>query len=551
MSYRGEDLDLRTPRGWGAGAFDSSRTQGEQLINGPRSSRHGGHLAYAPNGPIWVDETVLDCCNYAYDIAAAHRAREVRTEHLLLALTCVNSASEVLEARGIRVAALRREAANAVAGDGLPSPGHGTATPQRSDAFEELLRLAAAHAYRNSTPVAVEDIVQVIVERGAELPGFDWLRSELQRMRGISSLDTGRQTRTEFATTGIDTAQNARLESLEMMVRSISTEFANERKILSGVLQELQQEVMAHRDDTSRYGGTHERARSIFGDRTPNPEPSFFGAQGPAVADAGFLHERIVALERAMQAELSEARRALDVLVKKPDPVVNMAPLAERLDVVEEAVLSRDTVERIEAVSERLSAIEALAGRLPGIEENLQAERERSADVQDSIANEIRALSSAAEQQQRDVLHEMTGLEERTNGITHALEEHVARSAEGQTATAEDLRSIKDAIAELASNQEGISASIQGWRDESNQIAAALADRLDVIEQTGARQIEMQSAMSGTVGKMHRLAVDRYYRRNRFWYWLFGTDDWIAASWPSQSARIAEDLEEVNSALKR
>jgi DNA-binding Lrp family transcriptional regulator len=29
--------------------------------------------------------------------------------------------------------------------------------------------------------------------------------------------------------------------------------------------------------------------------------------------------------------------------------------------------------------------------------------------------------------------------------------------------------------------------------------------------------------------------------RNRLWYWLFGTDDWVAASWPSQAARIEAD----------
>jgi hypothetical protein len=46
---------------------------------------------------------------------------------------------------------------------------------------------------------------------------------------------------------------------------------------------------------------------------------------------------------------------------------------------------------------------------------------------------------------------------------------------------------------------------------------------------------------------MHRVTIERYFRRNRFWYWLFGTDDWVAASWPSQSHRIAEELKAVKS----
>lgn len=37
---------------------------------------------------------------------------------------------------------------------------------------------------------------------------------------------------------------------------------------------------------------------------------------------------------------------------------------------------------------------------------------------------------------------------------------------------------------------------------------------------------------------MNDMMIERYHRRNRFWYWLFGTDDWIGASWPSQAQAI-------------
>ncbi len=44
--------------------------------------------------PIWVDEVVLDCCNHAFDVAAAHRAGEVRIDHLIYALTRIDEAAE-------------------------------------------------------------------------------------------------------------------------------------------------------------------------------------------------------------------------------------------------------------------------------------------------------------------------------------------------------------------------------------------------------------------------------------------------------------------------
>jgi hypothetical protein len=33
---------------------------------------------------------------------------------------------------------------------------------------------------------------------------------------------------------------------------------------------------------------------------------------------------------------------------------------------------------------------------------------------------------------------------------------------------------------------------------------------------------------------MNRFVVARYQRRHGFWYWLFGTDDWMGASWPAK-----------------
>jgi hypothetical protein len=35
---------------------------------------------------------------------------------------------------------------------------------------------------------------------------------------------------------------------------------------------------------------------------------------------------------------------------------------------------------------------------------------------------------------------------------------------------------------------------------------------------------------------MYRFIIERYHRRHGFWYWLFGTDDWMGASWPSRKA---------------
>src|SRR5688572_23657262 len=76
MVYRGEDLDLRTPQmGIALGRDLAGGGSGEPAANGTRV-RTGA----ARSLPIWVDGTVLACCNQAYEIAGAHRAGEVRPE---------------------------------------------------------------------------------------------------------------------------------------------------------------------------------------------------------------------------------------------------------------------------------------------------------------------------------------------------------------------------------------------------------------------------------------------------------------------------------------
>jgi hypothetical protein len=71
----------------------------------------------------------------------------------------------------------------------------------------------------------------------------------------------------------------------------------------------------------------------------------------------------------------------------------------------------------------------------------------------------------------------------------------------------------------------------------------AFGARLETLERTTMNAIVMIEEMSGAVERLHKAVFDRLNRRNRFWRWLFGTDDWIAASWPSRNARRATDLD--------
>lgn len=589
MSYRGDDLDLRTPQ---AAPSDLAIPHG-----GP----HGGEVfspssrpriaSGARSGPIWVDQTALDCCNHAFEVASAHRALEVRLEHLIYALTRVPEAADAFEARGIRAVALRREAASVIATEIPADPGSGKTLPSRTDALEEVLRLASGIAYRRQAPVSVIDIIRALFDSDAEFTSLKRLlgrlhqaqpvqagfEDEIVRMRPAPPVQASPQPQRapEPQSNGkAETrAQNSRIDALEQSIRDLTNELADERKTISGVLQDLQRELMAQREDTTaRHGGlTQEKIQAVFGDRLQSLEQAFLSSRTPANGELqDRLQDRLSTIERTLTAEIVQTRTAIEALVTRPGP--DLAPLAQRIAVIEDAVLSRDT-------SHRLKALEV------AIEE--ERERAKAADeaLFDALARQpgvdLEALIERVEASRSATAEELAQARDRISALESALGEHAARSETADGQTAEDLGSVSDSLsavrdtlalefvntqesvgkltetfsnelselhiglAKVNGNQHTIATALDAQAQDAANAFGILATRIDSLEKATAKPVEMLDALSGTVERMHRVTVERYYRRNRFWYWLFGTDDWLAASWPSQSARIAEELRSI------
>jgi hypothetical protein len=78
-----------------------------------------------------------------------------------------------------------------------------------------------------------------------------------------------------------------------------------------------------------------------------------------------------------------------------------------------------------------------------------------------------------------------------------------------------------------------------------------VAGRIEALEREAGRSLFVLEALATRLEGMHRVTVERHHRRNRLWYWLFGTDDWVAASWPSQAARIEADRRAAIGTLRK
>jgi len=583
MGYRGEDLDLRTPQTWSASSSDLSSA----LDTAGRAYR---------NGPIWVDETVLACCNHAFDVALAHRAGEVRLEHLLHALTRIEAAAEALEARGVRVAALRRESATIIASEipvGLPN---GKGQPRRSEEFAEVLRLAAANAARRNAPAGIEDLLYVLFDQRADLPGLALLsrntvrgtRETIEALPPVTryvtetryvpaperitkvvneapryAAETPRAYRQDYsapplsAPTATDSVQNSRLDALEQMVRSLSNDLAGERQVVSGLLKELNQETQAQRSDQGRlHSSLTDRLTTleeVLTQSRPGSVPDDFVVRMGGVEK--IIEQRLSDMQRTWSA-LSDRLQSLETAVREksvPGDVferlraaVDLKPIANRLDIIEEALLSTDARKDDGDVSARLASLEgelsrilsastASVGRVETLVSGYERQRGEmlNALVQPVVERVSTVVSSAQSHGEG-----LAKLAERLGLVEQAVAAEIETSAAKHQAYAQDLTEVHDALMKLNQNQHTLAGSIDQWRSDAAGDLSVIANRLGNLDRDADRPTAMLKTLSSNMDSMNKMMVERYHRRNRFWYWLFGTDDWIGASWPSQAAAL-------------
>lgn len=170
MTYKGSDLDLRTPyprsgRDAGAPADDL------QLNSVPGGRARGGSIA--PEY-LAVDDAVLAACNIAHDAATFLGGGEVGPVHLVHGLTRVEAAASVLQRLGINLLKLRRASAAAVAAEAPQASGVALATARSTSDLARLLRQAvaysAAQAGAQEPQASIADVLRAVLWTGREQP---------------------------------------------------------------------------------------------------------------------------------------------------------------------------------------------------------------------------------------------------------------------------------------------------------------------------------------------------------------------------------------------
>lgn len=495
MDYRGQDLDLRTSR-WSASSTDPT---GWREVASPAPQASSPRPPAARSGPIWVDEAVLTCANQAYDVALAYRSAEVRLEHLLLAMTRIEAAAQALEARGVRVVSLRRDSAVAIAGEPPVGAAEGV-SPRRSPELEDVLRLAASRVPHHGRPATVDDVIQVLSEVGGDLPGGDLIARHFPR-----------HAREYWGSAGGARGQH-----------------------IGGHLLEVSE------------GGS----------------PLAVAAPAPAI-DPALVHtlfDRLADIERAFSERLGALEQAL---ARQPLPAhVDLNPIDNRLSAIESLLNGRPVEGGVAAIdpaltdrlwaiehalgverTERVSAVTQLSDEITGVRSAVRLAAQNSEHAQGQIAEQLQQVSAGLEQHRIDLA---SGVGDRIAGIEQVLDSYDQKSSEAHAAYSAELAEVHDALMKISANQHTLAGAIDNWRNNDSGEIHVINTRIGAVHEDGARRLAAIEKLCADVESLSQLVLEdrgSQPKRSSFKQWLYGTEDWIRASWKRPRSGLIEPVE--------
>ncbi len=440
MLYKGEDLELLLPHGRGGSGRALTR-----LPAGPNWLTRAFEPADSQR-QLWVDETVLQCCNQAYDLAVVHRAPEVGLEHLVHAMTLVANAIEVLRGYNVDVTTLRQESAAIIAGDRPLTIANGHAAPRNSEEFLAVLQLAADRAYSERSPISTEAILDTLFDMKSDQSRnllsrhrADWrLRSQPE-----APFDATRE-RSREAPTVTDDFQNTRLDELERAVHKLAGDISENKDAVAELLSELR-------------GETADRPQPANGYSAPEA--------GPARNRGGGLEDvldRLYAVQRNIDARFGELARGWDLLGQRIDELENAVGQQPRTEVeFDETVVQAIAAQVAGVLADKVDKIDRLETTLGGLPDRLITMERRLGQASASV--DLAPLTQQLTNASNEIRTDLADLEKRLNML-----------AVGNGSDVAPLLSLMDKI-EARVDDTGL--LVQGHGERFDQLDRAVANQ--------------------------------------------------------------------------
>jgi predicted nucleic acid-binding Zn-ribbon protein len=483
-----------------------------------------------------VDDTLLACCNHAYDIAQANGSREVMLEHLIHAMTRVPDAAQALEHRGVHVMALRRDSAAVIAND-LPISTTPVTSLRASSDMDAVLHLAAANArLRSDRPTSVRDVLFVLMNYEREAGAVELLRRHwpswqrelaAERMEdappaGVVRASTTpqaheraferetRATRTDAYESG-SVAQliERRLDGLERSLGALGQDVGRDRRALSDVVNGLQDSVSAQRSDSHNF-------RNLLGDRLQRLEKAVENArfEGPSGAQIeSVIGSRLARLEKMQESLLAQrsgapALASLEAAIGERLQRLEKAFEASRADLAKPPAGITDRLGAMErAVENKLAEISriwgALGDRLQRIERALEGV---TSQMPAGLLDRMQTMEKGFEARIEEGLRVWSGLGDRLSGLERAVTAQRAEIAHVQSTISSEVKAIEKAMvqevggsATLAERLGMLEAALGTIREDTGRLTKAQEGEIGELRNVLTRLNGTMQSVSGAI----------------------------------------------------
>ena len=153
----------------------------------------------------------------------------------------------------------------------------------------------------------------------------------------------------------------------------------------------------------------------------------------------------------------------------------------------------------------------------------------------------MRLAAQNSEQTQASLTDQMqqlaSGISERIGNIEQVLDAHGQKTNEAHAVYSAELSEVHEALMKISANQHTLAGAIDNWRNNDSGEIHLINTRIGAVHEDGARRLAAMEKLCADVETLSHLIIDDKSRPRRgFKQWLFGTDDWIKASWRAPAA---------------
>ncbi len=190
--------------------------------------------------------------------------------------------------------------------------------------------------------------------------------------------------------------------------------------------------------------------------------------------------------------------------------------------------------------AERASAITALSDEITGVRSAVRLAAQNSEQTQGSLVEQVQQLAEGLEQHRRDLT---ASVGERIASVEQALDAQGQRTNEAHAVYNAELSEVHDALMKISANQHTLAGAIDNWRNNDSGEIHLINTRIGAVHEDGARRLAAIEKLCADVETLSQLVLDDRGQRPRsgMKQWLYGTEDWIKASWrpsPPRSSPI-------------